>query len=440
MKKNLVKGALLLSMATIGFSPALTTQAKTTPKLTQKKVTIKVGQKKKLKIKGTGKKVRWTSNKKKIVTVSPKGVLKGKKAGKAIVTAKVGKKKFKCKVTVNKGNPTLNAKSITLKKGGSYKLKVKNGTGVKWSSNNKGVATVSSKGIVKAKRTGKATITAKVGKKKLTCKVTVKKANKSDKGDTDKVNLSKEVKKQLPSSSERCHVWLDSSFNTLPLNKTIDLFNYLQDTNIPIKVTSNLVKTKYYKWFSSDPSVVSINRLGVATGHKEGKAKIHFKYMTKSGKWETSDVRTVTVKNIGNVTFSYKIGYDEELYKNSTLQKCYLQFSNTPVKFNFVNVTVTNNSSDTIEFSGVSFNPNMDWLYFKPAVSDSILLQPGETKVVLCNRVFDFDAFDREIQVNTIVDYTTVYEICFKYKVNGKLTFAYYNTKNNQWNYSQNSK
>lgn len=46
---------------------------------------------------------------------------------------------------------------------------------VKWKSTNKKVAKVSKKGKVKALKAGKATIIAKVGKKKLKCKLTVKK-------------------------------------------------------------------------------------------------------------------------------------------------------------------------------------------------------------------------------------------------------------------------
>ena len=43
-----------------------------------------------------------------------------------------------------------------------------------YTSSNKKIATVSSKGVIKAKKKGKATITVKVGKKKVKCKVTVK--------------------------------------------------------------------------------------------------------------------------------------------------------------------------------------------------------------------------------------------------------------------------
>lgn len=71
---------------------------------------------------------------------------------------------------------TISAKSVTLSAGQSKTLTVSGATEtVKWSSSNKAVATVDSKGKVKAKKTGKATITATVGSEKLTCNITVKK-------------------------------------------------------------------------------------------------------------------------------------------------------------------------------------------------------------------------------------------------------------------------
>lgn len=73
----------------------------------------------------------------------------------------------------------LNKTKLTLYVGKTAKLKVKNNKKkVKWSSSKKSVATVSAKGKVKAKKKGKATIVAKIGKKKLKCKVTVKNPKK----------------------------------------------------------------------------------------------------------------------------------------------------------------------------------------------------------------------------------------------------------------------
>ena len=78
----------------------------------------------------------------------------------------------------------LNKKTVYLTKGKTVKLKVKGTKAkVKWKSSNKKIATVSKSGKVKAKKTGKCTITAKVKGKKLKCKIYVetKSANQARK-------------------------------------------------------------------------------------------------------------------------------------------------------------------------------------------------------------------------------------------------------------------
>ena len=72
----------------------------------------------------------------------------------------------------------LNKKTVTLYVGETVTLKLKNAPKSKkitWSSNKKQIASVNKKGVVLAKKVGKANITAKVSGKKYTCKVTVKK-------------------------------------------------------------------------------------------------------------------------------------------------------------------------------------------------------------------------------------------------------------------------
>ena len=68
----------------------------------------------------------------------------------------------------------LNYSQKTITVGQTFNLKV-NGTSsnVKWSSSNKSVASVSSKGVVTARRAGTAKIIATVKSKTFTCKVTV---------------------------------------------------------------------------------------------------------------------------------------------------------------------------------------------------------------------------------------------------------------------------
>ncbi|MBE5959052.1 MAG: hypothetical protein E7254_09370 [Lachnospiraceae bacterium] len=86
--------------------------------LNKKKVTLYEGKTFVLKLKNNKKKVKWKSSDNKIVTVSKNGKLKAKKAGKATVTAKVGKRKYKCKVTVRKKaeQPILAENAATTKK------------------------------------------------------------------------------------------------------------------------------------------------------------------------------------------------------------------------------------------------------------------------------------------------------------------------------------
>lgn len=75
--------------------------------------------------------------------------------------------------------PKLNKTKASIDVGKTVQLKVNNTKDkVTWKSSNKKVATVSSKGLVKGVKQGEATITATVGKKKLTCKITVKKSSK----------------------------------------------------------------------------------------------------------------------------------------------------------------------------------------------------------------------------------------------------------------------
>lgn len=129
------------------------------------------------------------SSKSKVVKVSVKNgklTVKGLKAGKATVTvtstkgakATVKIKVQKQKVATKKLKATVSTKQI-LKKGKKVKLKVAKTPftaqdTVKWTSSNKKIATVTSKGVVKGLKKGTATITAKAGKKVVKFKVKVK--------------------------------------------------------------------------------------------------------------------------------------------------------------------------------------------------------------------------------------------------------------------------
>ena len=135
-----------------------------------KKATIKV-----TKTKVTGK-VTFKSSNKKVATVNSKGVITGKKAGKTVITVKVGKYTKKLTVTVKKPSFKLVKSSAKLKKGKKTTIRVKAApvSKVTYKTSNKKVATVNSKGVVTAKKKGTAKITVKCNGITRTFKVTVK--------------------------------------------------------------------------------------------------------------------------------------------------------------------------------------------------------------------------------------------------------------------------
>lgn len=131
-------------------------------------------------------KLTWKSSKKKVATVSSKGLVKAKKAGTATITAKTSNgKKAKVKiVVVDPKAPTsitLNYKgTVTLKAGEKLQLSATiapdtaKDAKLTWTSSRKKYATVSSGGLVIAKKAGTVTITAKAANgNKATVKIKV---------------------------------------------------------------------------------------------------------------------------------------------------------------------------------------------------------------------------------------------------------------------------
>ena len=198
-------------------------------KLNRSKITIKVGQSKTIKVVGANKKVKWKNSNKKIVKLSVEKNNRVKITavgeGKAKIVARVGKKKFCCKITVKSAGatpapepttgatsapeptvdatsvpeptadatpapePTPTVKAITsivldktaliLDMGDSAAIQAKiypedttESRDVSWSSSDTSVVTVEA-GIVTAVGVGHATITAKAGDQQATCVVNV---------------------------------------------------------------------------------------------------------------------------------------------------------------------------------------------------------------------------------------------------------------------------
>ena len=193
-----IAAAVAVSILTIPQTESYAAGGKVTKvavsNLPAKQLTLKKGKTFTLKPKVTvtgkiSKKVTYKTSNKKVVAVNAKGKITAKKKGtaKIYVISKADKKK-KCTITVTVGTPVtkvkLNKTKSTMTVGKKQTLKATvtpkkaSSRAVVWKSSNKKVATVTSKGVVKAKKVGTVTITAiaKDGSgKKAACKITVKK-------------------------------------------------------------------------------------------------------------------------------------------------------------------------------------------------------------------------------------------------------------------------
>ena len=148
------------------------------PVLNITEITLVSGRTLNLKLSGTKQTVTWSSSNTAVATVTSTGVVSTIASGTVDITATVGKVNFVCKMTVE--TPKLSQTSLTLEEGNVFKLKVTGTTlAVKWGSTDKTVAKVKN-GKVVAISEGKADIVAKVGGKKLVCKVTVKSSDMGD--------------------------------------------------------------------------------------------------------------------------------------------------------------------------------------------------------------------------------------------------------------------
>ena len=158
-------------------------------KLNKKSETLKVGKSITLKATvtpddATDKDVEWTSSDESVAKVNSKGKVKAVGAGTCKITCKAkdgSGKKATCKITVkgesaNK-NLKLSEEKLKLKVGETRKLELADKDAeVKWSSSDKSVAKVNSKGKVTAIGEGKCTITCEAadGSTKIEIPVKVK--------------------------------------------------------------------------------------------------------------------------------------------------------------------------------------------------------------------------------------------------------------------------
>lgn len=147
-----------------------------TPKLSQTVISLPSGTSTTLKVSGTDKTVKWSSSDENIASVSKKGKVTGKNAGKAIITATIGKQTLQCRVIVR---ARLSRTKVTLVRYERIFLCLKGASIKRISSSEHKVASVSivkegKEGMIIGLRRGRATITVvDTTGRKYTCIVKV---------------------------------------------------------------------------------------------------------------------------------------------------------------------------------------------------------------------------------------------------------------------------
>jgi uncharacterized protein YkwD len=153
---------------------------------------------------------------------------------------------------------------------------------VKWSSSNHKIATVSKKGRVKGKKSGKCTVTAKVCGIKFKCKVTVKSLKKTKEAEADFKSVT---------------------LNITSLKIDVNNIKYISD-GMPVMgngqghFTIRLLNNKKdVTWTSSDDEIATVSK-GRITAHSEGKCKIEAvvgksKYICKVRVTDLNDAKLI---------------------------------------------------------------------------------------------------------------------------------------------------
>ena len=266
--------------------------------------------------KPTTKKFNWFSSNKNVATVNKKGRVTAKKAGtaKITVTSADGRgARAVCSVTVDTGKIQVEApfsakgKKVTttlmLKKGSTFQVQTKvfpesSSKKLIYKSSKKAIASVSSKGEIKAKQLGKTTITIQPDSNKnveAVIKVTV-------------VKKLKEVKE----------IKLDKT--------TLSLFTSGTDRTAQLKATivsPEKPTTKKFNWFTSNKNVADVDKHGLVTAKKAGTAKITVTSADGQGAMAVCRVTVTAAKIQVNAPFSEKgkkVATTLTLQKGSTFQ------------------------------------------------------------------------------------------------------------------------
>ena len=257
--KALAKGSAVITVSTVDGGYTATckidvVKKATGIKISRSKATVEKGDTYQLSASvqptdATIRTVKWSSSNKKVATVSKTGLVTAIAAGKATITVKStdGSFKKKCVVTVHvtPQSITLNRNTASLNTGKTLKLKATlapsdASKALIWTTSNKRVAVVSSKGVVTALKGGKTTITAT-----------------ADNGLTAK-----------------CVVTVTQLVEKVKLNKTKLTLSPNERATLSATVSPSSASHKSIEWTSDNTKVVKVTQKGVVTAIAAGSATV----------------------------------------------------------------------------------------------------------------------------------------------------------------------
>lgn len=234
----------------------------------QSTVAVRVGYVTKISEKGSG--LVWKSSNSSIASVDQKGNVMGIKAGNATITVTDAQgivKEYSATVTQPVRSVKLNANKISWnvgKSGHFYPIvgpEEATNTEVTYTSSNKAVATVDENGLLTAVAPG-------------TCTIVCASAENQNKYDTCTVTVRKKVEK-------------------VDVSSAVEYMNVGGTKTLVFTVLPDDATNKALAWSSTNPSVATVNSLGVVTAKKSGSCRIIAKAEDGSGK---SDICTIVVK------------------------------------------------------------------------------------------------------------------------------------------------
>lgn len=273
----------------------------------------------------TDKTVTWTTSDETVIGfLDDEGLIDGLKAGEATVTASIAGYSVSVKVKVTDPlvpvtGVKLDRTTAEMKTGDTLQLNATvepedaTSKDVTWTSSDKTIATVSTKGLVKALKAGKVTITVSANKKTATCEITI----------------------------------TDYAVEGITLSADAITLTEGEDMTLTATVAPENATDKTVTWSSSDETVATVDQNGKVTAVKAGEAVI----TAKAG--EKSAACKVTVEAAAIEVEEITIDLTDEIIKVG--ETLILTATVTPA--DATDVTVTWSSSDesiaTVDDKGV---------------------------------------------------------------------------------------